>query len=75
MADKNAQLVMCFKNSNGQEVKLTIRSPSTTDSATVSEVMDGIITLGAFSGNYNVSVVEKTSAKLIHKELQTVEVQ
>lgn len=66
--DNQKMLVLSFINTEGQEMKINIRSPAKeiTD-AQVSEIMERIVTLGAFTGNSSATVRTIGKAYFINK--------
>ena len=73
MAEPQKQLVLTFENGLGQESKINIRSPANgLTTATIRKIMDKVISIGAFGGNYEIPVMHKKSAAYVYKELQPV---
>ena len=55
MAEPQKQLVLTFENGLGQESKINIRSPANgLTTATIRKIMDKVISIGAFGGNYEI---------------------
>lgn len=73
MAIAKQVLELTFLNASGKEVKLVIQSPKENLSAAeINTAMDGIISLGAASGNYNAMLTEKKSAHYIQTHLESI---
>ena len=66
--DNQKMLVLSFINTEGQEMKINIRSPAKQIlDAQVSEIMERIVTLGAFTGNSSATVKSVGKAYFINK--------
>lgn len=73
MAIAKQVLELTFLNASGKEVKLVVQSPKENLSATeINKAMDGILSLGAVSGNYNAMLTEKKSAHYIQTHLESI---
>lgn len=72
--ENSKQLVLSFINASNQEIKINIRSPAPNlSNETILQAMEEVVSLGAFCGNFDVSIKEKKAAFYVSKVAESVD--